>query len=91
MSAERGFSERDHIMKDNQCIETLKSWRIVKDYVKANVYSPDTLSIDSDLVQSVKTSKVTCRRFHIKHLIHFEICVCEICKKFVYKHSETIE
>ena len=78
-------------MKDDQCIETLKSWRIVKDYMKANVYSPDTLNIDSGLVQSVKTLKVTCRRFHIKHLLHFEIYVCEICKKFVYKHSEIIE
>ena len=27
----------------------------------------------------------------IKHLLPFEICTCEICGNFVYKHSETIE
>ena len=53
MPAERGFSERDHIMKDSQCIQTLKNGRIVEDYMKANMYSPDTLSIDSDLVFSL--------------------------------------
>ena len=26
-----------------------------------------------------------------KHLLPFEICAREICEKFVYKHSETIE
>ena len=29
--------------------------------------------------------------FILKHLLRFEICTCEICEKFVYKHSETIE
>ena len=29
--------------------------------------------------------------FTIKHLLLFEICVREICEKFVYRHSETIE
>ena len=29
--------------------------------------------------------------FSLKHLLLFEICACEICEKFVYKHSETIE
>ena len=29
--------------------------------------------------------------FTLKHLLRFEICTCEICEKFVYKHSETIE
>ena len=28
---------------------------------------------------------------HEKNLLLFEICAREICKKFVYKHSETIE
>ena len=27
----------------------------------------------------------------LKHLLHFQICTSEICKMFVYKHSETIE
>ena len=27
--------------------------------------------------------------FELKHLLLFEIC--DICEKFVYKHSETIE
>ena len=27
----------------------------------------------------------------IKQLLPFEICAREICKNFVYKHSETIE
>ena len=29
--------------------------------------------------------------FTLKHLLRFEICAREICEKFVYKHSETIE
>ena len=29
--------------------------------------------------------------FTLKHLLIFEICAREICEKFVYKHSETIE
>ena len=29
--------------------------------------------------------------FTLKHLLLFEICTHEICEKFVYKHSETIE
>ena len=37
---------------------------------------------------NVTKSEGNCRR---KHLLIFEICTCEICEKFVYKHSETIE
>ena len=29
--------------------------------------------------------------FTLKQLLLFEICPDEICKKFIYKHSETIE
>ena len=29
--------------------------------------------------------------FTLKHLLLFEICAREICERFVYKHSETIE
>ena len=29
--------------------------------------------------------------FTLNHLLLFEICACEICEKFVYKHGETIE
>ena len=29
--------------------------------------------------------------FTLKHLLLFEICAREICEKFIYKHSETIE
>ena len=28
--------------------------------------------------------------FALKHLLLFEICACEICERFVYKHSETM-
>ena len=27
----------------------------------------------------------------LKHLLLFEICTGELCEKFVYKHSETME
>ena len=30
-------------------------------------------------------------RFHIKNRSFFEICAREICEKFIYKHSATIE
>ena len=29
--------------------------------------------------------------FTLKHLLLFKVCAREICEKFVYKHSETIE
>ena len=29
--------------------------------------------------------------FTIKHLLLFEMCTREMCEKFIYKHSETIE
>ena len=29
--------------------------------------------------------------FTLKHLLLFEICAPEVCEKFIYKHSETIE
>ena len=29
--------------------------------------------------------------FTLKHFLLFEICACEICETFVYKHSETVE
>ena len=29
--------------------------------------------------------------FTLKHILHFEISAREICEKFVYKDSETIE
>ena len=29
--------------------------------------------------------------FILKYLLLFEICAPEMCEKFVYKHSETIE
>ena len=29
--------------------------------------------------------------FTLENLLLFEICVREICEKFIYKHSETIE
>ena len=35
--------------------------------------------------------KTTCSKFHIKTPFTFEIYAREICEKFVYKHSETIE
>ena len=29
--------------------------------------------------------------FILNHVLLFEICACEICEKFVYKHGETIK
>ena len=29
--------------------------------------------------------------FTLKHFLLFEICACEICEKFAYKHSEAKE
>ena len=29
--------------------------------------------------------------FRLKHVLLFEMCAKEICEKFVYKHSETID
>ena len=29
--------------------------------------------------------------FTLEHLLFLEICACEVCEKFVYKHSEIIE
>ena len=29
--------------------------------------------------------------FTLKHVLIFDICAHEVCEKFIYKHSETIE
>ena len=39
----------------------------------------------------VFTWKWYVEEFTLKHVLRFEICAHEICEKFVYKHSETIE
>ena len=39
----------------------------------------------------VFTEKYYFEDFTLKHLLLFEICAREVCEKFVYKHSETIE
>ena len=34
---------------------------------------------------------ISCKKGYsdaLEHLLHFEICACEICEKFVYIHSE---
>ena len=36
-------------------------------------------------------SKQYVKDFALKHLFLYEICAHEICEKFIYKHSETIE
>ena len=38
-----------------------------------------------------KSSSLYDEDFTLKHLLLFEICAREICEKFAYKHSETIE
>ena len=35
--------------------------------------------------------KIVVEDITLKHILLFEICAHEICEKFVYKHSETIE
>ena len=35
--------------------------------------------------------KIVCLSFTLKRFLIFEIFTREICEKFVYKHSETIE
>ena len=35
--------------------------------------------------------KIICEDFRLKQLLPFEMCEHQICKKFIYKHSETIE
>ena len=34
--------------------------------------------------------KIYVEDFTLKHCLLFEMCAREICKKFIYKHSETI-
>ena len=35
--------------------------------------------------------KIVVEDITLKHILLFENCAHEICEKFVYKHSETIE
>ena len=35
--------------------------------------------------------KLYVQDFNLKHILLFEICARDICKKFVYKHLETTE
>ena len=56
-SVERGFSERNVITKDNQSDLTMVSRRIIKDHMRANSYTPETITIDKGLMFSVKESR----------------------------------
>ena len=56
-SVERGFSERDVITKDNQSDLTMVSRRIIKDHMRANSYTSETITIDKGLMFSVKESR----------------------------------
>ena len=40
---------------------------------------------------AISTLATSLEDFTLKHLLRFVICAREICKKFVYKHLETIE
>ena len=35
--------------------------------------------------------KIVVEDITLIHILFFEICAREICEKFIYKHSETIE
>ena len=35
--------------------------------------------------------KIVVEDIALKHILLFEICAHEMCEKFVYRHSETIE
>ena len=35
--------------------------------------------------------KIKCQKFHIETPFILKISACEICEKFVYKHSEKME
>ena len=43
------------------------------------------------ICQSLSSYENNVEDFLLKHLLLFEICAREICERFVYKHSETIE
>ena len=54
--------------------------------------------IKSTLIQIWKSAKIFVfiwkwyfEDFTLKHVLLFEICSREICEKFVYKHSQTME
>ena len=45
----------------------------------------------SDFIKDTLMQIWKSENFTLKHPLLFEICVCEIYEKIVYKHSETIE
>ena len=52
-----------------------------------NLKAPTTLANRSISVNIFAfTRKQYVENFTLKHLLRFEICACEICEKFVYKH-----
>ena len=52
--------------------------------------SEENLMIKGTLIKIWKSANIFVN-FTLKHLLLFEICVRDICEKFVYKPSETIE
>ena len=52
--------------------------------------SEEDLMIKGTLIKIWKSANIFVN-FTLKHLLLFEICVRDICEKFVYKPSETIE
>ena len=60
----------------------------------SNLFHMFTQSIKGTLMQIWKSANIFvftgkyAEKFTLKHLLRFEISACEICEKFVYKHSE---
>ena len=79
-------------------VATSKRYNFTKRAQKLKTTFHNNFALKSTLMQIWKSANIFVfiwnlyvENFTLKHLLLFEICAREICEKFVYKHSETIE
>ena len=57
-SVERGFSQRNLLIQQNQNTDTMCAHRIIKDHMSSNGLQPDSIEISTQMLLAVKSARI---------------------------------
>ena len=57
-SVERGFSQRNLLIQQNQSTDAMCAHRIIKDHMSSNGLQPDTIEISTQMLLAVKSTRI---------------------------------